>query len=133
MILSGRQIQALLGATLVYAHVPFADTPKVDLSEGEVRATESARATLLAAKRRLMPPEPRTPSTWPLMLDDQTEVVFSAEEAQVLVRIVEACLAELRVDVELSAQAGPGVGLAALRESGSIVKAYLDAVLSGGT
>lgn len=68
MILSGRQYRALLGATLVHAHVPFTDAPKVALSEAEVRATEAARATLLAAKRRLMPPEPRTPLHGPLRL-----------------------------------------------------------------
>jgi hypothetical protein len=69
MTLSGRELQALLGATLIHAHVPFADSAKPILSAEELRASETARATLLAAKRQLKPPAPRNPSTWQLMLN----------------------------------------------------------------
>jgi hypothetical protein len=115
MILTGLDMQALLGATLIQQFVPFVRTSAPVLNDQEAQASDSARAKLLAAKRTLNPPEPRSPSGWHLMLEDRAEVNLSREEIRVLGHVVEACLQELVSDGEFSAQAGPSVGLAALR------------------
>lgn len=115
MILRGRDIQALLGAMLIQQFVPFVRTTPPNLTAEEIEAARSAREKILAAKRMLRPPEPRGVSDWHQMLEDNGEVTFSSQEILVLVRVVDACLNELTHDVELSTQAGPGVGLDALR------------------
>lgn len=117
MTLTGREIQAFLGATLLHFEVPFVETRKVALSAADRDTADAARARLLAAKSELKPAAPRDPSAWQLMLDDAAELLLTGDEARVLAKVAVACLAELRTDGDLSALAGPGVDLAALRSA----------------
>jgi hypothetical protein len=117
MILTGREMQALLGATLIYGDVPFIESVKPSLSAEEQKDIDAADAKLIAAKRLLKPAEPRNPETWQLMLCNEGEVVFTAAEARVLAKVAAACLVELKTDGDLSPFAGPRVGVDALRSA----------------
>jgi hypothetical protein len=125
MILTGREMQALLGAMLLHGDVPFVESEKESLSSDEEAAAEAARTKLLAAKRRLQPSEPRNPGSWQIMLDDAGEVAFDRNEARTLAKISAACLTEVKTDGGLSPFAGPGIGLAALRSAHAKVAALV--------
>jgi hypothetical protein len=116
MKLTGREIQALLGATTIHGDVSFIESSKPVLSQDEDEAVEAVRRKMLAARRGLGPPFPRHAPGWlDQMLTQEAELALSVAEARVLEKVAAACLAEVKTDGGLSAFAGPGVDLEALR------------------
>lgn len=122
MRLTGEEIQALLGATLIMGYVPFVETSKPILSNAEDEVLRVIDETLMRVKKTLKPPEPRTPVTFREMLQDVGEVEFSPEALTILDGVVCACLAELRSDADLSPHAGAGVRLEALRTAAAKIR-----------
>jgi hypothetical protein len=116
--LTGREVQALLGAAVFQVHIPYVEVTKPTLSAAELELLEEADRKLMAARHKLEPPWSRdTPGWLEAMLNGEQEVSFTDAEARVLTKVMDACFAEIRTDGDLSAQVGPGVGLAALHSA----------------
>jgi hypothetical protein len=115
MILSGEEIQALLGAMMVYEFVPFRYAAQPQLSDGDVEIIEAIRNKLRLARSSITPNLPRSTPGWLDRLHAaQVNVNLTEKEAAALKRIGGICLLELRTDGDLSAHVG-GVHLSALR------------------
>jgi hypothetical protein len=116
MRLTGREIQGLLGAMMLHAHVPFVRAKKAVLHARDLAVVDEVGARLRIARDALKPDIPReTPGWLEALLDAEIEVPMTDLEVGVLVKVTTPCLDELRTDSGLSALVGPGVGLEALR------------------
>jgi hypothetical protein len=116
MIFTGREIKALRGGLMHFAHIPFVRSTKPTLTADEQRLADRVDEKLKLGRQSLEPAKPRdTPGWLDEMLGGEADVSLTPAEATVVLKVTQAVLAEFDSDNDLWVLVGPGVGLAALR------------------
>jgi hypothetical protein len=126
MRVTGREIQGLLGAIMIHFHLPFLRTSKTTLSPLELTLIDGIEKRLQVARDGIKPNKPReTPGWLEVLLNAETDILLTKDEAHALHKITTSCLNEIGTDGGLSAFVGPGVRVDSLRSAHTKVATQL--------